>query len=334
MDQPVTAVAHSNIAFIKYWGNLSDERRLPTNASLSMNLSAARTETTVHFSRERRADRVVIDGETRFDAARERVVAHLDRIRWRSGVTFKALVESRNTFPMGTGIASSASGFAALTVAGTHAAGLELSEPELSALARLGSGSACRSVPGGFVWWHAGATDGESYAETIAPPEHWDLRDIVAVVQDRHKAVGSTDGHRAARTSSLFEARLADLQHSLPRTRQAVLDRDFATLGPLVEAEALSLHAIALTSRPPILYWSPETVRLMLQAQAWRLQGLAVYFTLDAGPNVHLLCEGHQAKAVEDAVRTLDYVTLVLHNRPAGPAGVRLGRQASPSPAL
>ncbi len=299
LDQPVTAIAHSNIAFIKYWGNLSDERRLPANDSLSMGLSAARTVTSVHFDPDRRADRVVIDGETRYDQTRERVVAHLDRVRWRSGIRLRAKVESRNTFPMGTGIASSASGFAALTVAATHAAGLELSQRELSALARLGSGSACRSVPGGFVWWRAAATDSESYAETFAPPEHWDLRDIVAVVQRSHKAVGSTDGHRAARTSSLFEARLGDVELQLPRVRQAILDRDLTTLGPLVEAEALSLHAIALTSRPPILYWSPETVRLLAQVHAWREQGLAVYFTLDAGPNVHLLCEGHVGEELE-----------------------------------
>jgi diphosphomevalonate decarboxylase len=330
LEHPVTASAHSNIAFIKYWGNLDDDRRLPFNDSLSMNLSAALTTTTVRFDPNRHDDRVVIDGETRFDATRDRVVTHLDRVRWRAGVTARAVVESGNTFPMGTGIASSASAFAALTVAAAWAAGMELSEAELSALARLGSGSAARSVPGGFVEWRAADTDAASFATSIAKPEHWDLRDVVAIVAHDHKAVGSTDGHRAAVTSAFFPARLAELRDRLPRVRRAILERDFATFGPAVEAEALSLHAVALTSHPPLLYWTGATVRLLHQAQAWRAQGLPVYFTLDAGPNVHLLCPGSHGDELERVVRALDYVETVLHNRPAGPATVRVERQSAP----
>jgi diphosphomevalonate decarboxylase len=329
LDTPVTAVAHSNIAFVKYWGNLDDGRRLPYNDSLSMNLSAARTVTSVRFEPGRREDRVVLDGETRYGPARDRVVAHLERVRWRAGLTDCAVVVSHNTFPMGTGIASSASGFAALTVAACRAAGLSLPERELSALARLGSGSAARSVPGGFVVWHAAETDGGSYAESLAPPEHWDLRDLVAVVHREHKAVGSSDGHVAALSSPFFPARLVELQDRLPRVRRALAERDFASFGPLVEAEALSLHAVALTSRPPILYWTPETVRLLRQVQDWRAAGLAAYFTLDAGPNVHILCEGPTAPAVEAALRSLDYVELILHNRPATGASLLAERQAA-----
>jgi diphosphomevalonate decarboxylase len=317
-----TALAHSNIAFVKYWGNLNDERRLPLNDSLSMNLSAARTLTTVRFEPGRPADLVVLDGETRYGAARERVVAHLDRIRWRAGLAMAAAVHSQNSFPMGTGIASSASGFAALTLAAAQAAGLSLGERELSALARLGSGSAARSVPGGFVVWHAAETDGESFAETLAPPEHWDLRDVVAVVERRHKAVGSTDGHVAARTSPYLGARLAELPQRLAQLRRALLDRDMAHFGPALEAEALSLHAVALTGRPALLYWAPGTLRLLRQVHDWRSQGLPVYFTLDAGPNVHLLCEGRHGEELEGLVTSLDYVEFALHSRPAG--GARL----------
>jgi diphosphomevalonate decarboxylase len=330
LQQPVTAVAHSNIAFIKYWGNLDDDRRLPYNDSLSMNLSAASTTTTVRFEPGRAEDRVVIDGETRFDAARDRVVTHLDRVRWRAGVTARAAVESRNTFPMGTGIASSASAFAALTVAATRAAGLELPEAELSALARLGSGSAARSIPGGFVEWRAADTDAQSFAYSIAPPEHWDLCDLVAVVDRAHKTVGSTDGHRVATTSAFFPARLAELRERLPRVRRAILNRDFATFGPAVEAEALSLHAVAFTSHPPLLYWSGATVQLLHQVQAWRAGGLPVYFTLDAGPNVHLLCEGRHADELARQLGALGYVERVLYNRPAGPAAVQAHRQSGP----
>jgi diphosphomevalonate decarboxylase len=334
-DYSAIAVAHSNIAFIKYWGNLDDDRRLPLNDSLSMNLSAAHTRTLVHFEPERREDWVVLDGETRFGPARDRVVAHLDRIRWRAGLAMAAVVRSQNSFPMGTGIASSASGFAALTLAASHAAGLDLPEAELSALARLGSGSACRSVPGGFVEWHAGDTESSSYAETIAPVEHWDLRDLVAVVERAHKAVGSSDGHRAARTSPFLAARQADVRERLPRLRRALLDRDFASFGPALEAEALSLHAVALTSRPPLLYWSDHTMRLLHQVAAWRAEGLPVYFTLDAGPNVHLLCEGVHAETLNAALSHLDYVELVLHNRPAGPAHLLVESTAAlPAPGM
>jgi len=315
-----TALAHSNIAFVKYWGNLDDDRRLPLNDSLSMGLSEARTVTSVQFEPERRFDRIVVDGETRYGPVHDRVVAHLDRLRWRAGTSWRAVVRSANSFPMGTGIASSASAFAALTVAASHALGLQLSEPELSALARLGSGSAARSIPGGFVEWRAAETDGGSYATTIAPPEHWDLRDLVAVVERAHKSTGSTDGHRAARTSPFLAARMGELTERLPRVRRALLERDLASFGPAVEAEALSLHAVALTSRPALLYWTGATVRLLHQVGAWRAAGLPVYFTLDAGPNVHLLCEGSHAAELEAALSQLDYVEMILHNRPAGAA--------------
>ena len=317
-----TAVAHANIAFIKYWGNLVGALRLPYNSSLSMNLSAATTTTTVKFLRDIPADCLVIDGAERSGPALDRVVSHLDLIRQRAGLTERAVVESANSFPMGTGIASSASAFAALTVAAAAAAGLELGERALSALARRGSGSAARSIPGGFVEWHAAPTDEGSYAESIAAADHWDLRDIVAVVSRAHKATGSTDGHAAAVASPFFAARMTALQTELPRVRQALLDRDMATLGPAIEAEALALHAIAMTGRPPVLYWAPETIGLLHQVHAWRADGLAVWFTLDAGPNVHLICEGGAAADVEAALAPLDCVESILHNRPAGPASL------------
>jgi len=317
---PATAVAPSNIAFVKYWGNLVAELRLPFNGSLSMNLSAATTTTTVRFDPGLHVDHVVIDGEERVGPAHARVAAHLDLVRARAAISARARVESANSFPMGTGIASSASAFAALTLAATAAAGLDLSERELSALARRGSGSAARSIPGGFVEWHAAPSDAASFAESIAPPEHWDLRDIVAVVSRAHKRAGSTDGHAAAAHSPFFATRVAALQTELPRMRQALLDRDLETLGPAIEAEALALHAVAMTGRPPLLYWAPETIALIHEVHAWRRDGLAVWFTLDAGPNVHLICEGPAAGDVEAALRGLDYVESWLSNHVAGPA--------------
>lgn len=315
-----TAVSCSNIAMIKYWGNRDASLRLPCNGSLSMNLSAATTTTTVLFDDQFSDDQVEIGGEEQSGPARARVVAHLDRVRSLAGISTRARVASRNSFPMGTGIASSASAFAALSLAATAAAGLNLNECELSALARLGSGSAARSVPGGFVEWVAGESHETSYAYSIAPPEHWDLRDVIAVVSHAPKPVGSTDGHAAAQSSPYFATRLSLIPERLARARRAVLERDLATLGPLMEEEAICLHVIALTSRPPIFYWTPATLELMLAVQAWRTEGLPVYFTLDAGPNVHLICEAANAAAVEARVRAMASVSDVLVNAPGGPA--------------
>jgi diphosphomevalonate decarboxylase len=221
---------------------------------------------------------------------------------------------------MGTGIASSASGFAALTVAAAAAAGLELEEAALSALARRGSGSAARSIPGGYVEWLAGSDDATSYAASIAPPEHWALRDLVAVVSRAPKAVGSSDGHAAALASPLFGARVAHAPAALAGTRTAVLARDIDTLGPLIEAEALSLHAVAMTGAPSLLYWLPGTVALLHAVRAWRADGLPVYFTLDAGPNVHILCPQAAAAELRALLAGRPEVAEVLDNTPGGAA--------------
>jgi diphosphomevalonate decarboxylase len=320
-----TAVACANIAFIKYWGNLQPALRLPYNDSLSMNLSAATTRTTVRFDPDLPEDRLTVDDERRLGGSLQRVVAQLELIRARAGLVAHAEVRSTNSFPMGTGIASSASGFAALTVAAAAAAGLELSEAECSALARRASGSAARSIPGGFVQWHTATVDEGSFARTIAPAAHWDLRDLVAVVSRTPKAVSSTDGHAAAVLSPYFPARLAELPGRLARVRQALLERDLAAMGPAVEAEAISLHVVALSGQPAVLYWSPATVALLHQVRAWRAQGLPVYFTLDAGPNVHLLCEARHAATLEQELQALDYVESVIHNRPGEGARVVAG---------
>lgn len=321
-SRKATAVASANIAFVKYWGNRDAALRLPCNGSLSMNLSAATTTTSVHFDDRFPNDTVIIGGEEQHGLAYARVVAHLDRVRTLAGINARAHVVSQNSFPMGTGIASSASAFAALSLAATAAAGLNLSERELSALARLGSGSAARSVPGGFIEWVAGDSHATSYAYSIAPPEHWDLRDVVAIVSHTPKQIGSTDGHAAALTSPYFATRLALLPDRHARIRQAILDRDLAVLGPLMEEEAISLHVIALTSRPPIYYWAPATLELIQAIRAWRGEGLPVYFTLDAGPNVHLICAAADAPTVEARVRAMDGVMDVLVNAPGGPATV------------
>jgi diphosphomevalonate decarboxylase len=290
-----------------------------------MNLGQLTTTTTVEFGDEIKEDRVKIDGGTASDAARSRVVEHLDRVRAAARIDAKARVESKNSFPSGTGIASSSSAFAALSLAAARAAGLELNEHDLSILARQGSGSACRSIPSGFVEWIGGRTSDGSYSVSILPPEHWDLRDVIAVVSTEEKKVGSTEGHAAAVTSRFIPERLNALPSRLHRIRRSLIAKDLAAMGAEIEAEALELHLIAMTSRPPVFYWSPEMVRVIQCARKWRADGLAVYFTLDAGPNVHLICESKDAAQVESQARGVQGVQQVLVNSPG--AGTRSSEQ-------
>jgi diphosphomevalonate decarboxylase len=321
-DGKATAVAPSNIAFVKYWGNADPRHNIPYNNSISMNLSGAHTRTTIEFDTAIASDTLIIDGAPASDQARARASRHLDRIRRLRDSTAHARIVSENNFPMGTGIASSASAFAALTLAATAALGVEADERQLTELARLGSGSAARSVPDGFVELKAGGGNTSSFAYTLHGPEHWDLRDIVAVVSRHTKPVSSTDGHAAAETSPHFTTRLVELPQRLKLVRQAIRQRDIQALGIAAEADAISLHVVAMTSRPPIYYWVPGTVRLIQAVLGWRRSGLPVYFTLDAGPNVHFICEARHVTALLAALSEVEGVLDTLVSAPA--SGARL----------
>ncbi len=316
-----TAVANPNIAFIKYWGNADDALNLPANPSLSMNLAALTTVTTVEFRPGLPSDMVTIDGQPAEGHALERVVQHLDRVRALAEIDEKARVVSQNDFPAGTGLASSASAFAALSLAATRAAGLLLNEAEVSRLARLGSGSACRSVPAGFVQWD-GDRDATSFARQVAPPDHWDLRDLVTIVSHQHKQVGSHHGHEIVSTSPFYAARLAAVPGLLATVMSGIQQRDLANVGPAIEADALAMHGVMMTSDPSLLYWEEATVAVLQGVRAWRHSGLGVFFTIDAGPNVHCFCERSDAAQVETRLRNLPGIQDVLVSGPGG--GVRL----------
>jgi len=312
MAEAVTAAAHPNLALVKYWGNVDDALNLPANGSLSVNLSSATTTTTVAWEPALTGDEITLNGAPADAATRARVTRHLDRVRTLAGFTTPARVTSVNDFPAAAGIASSASAFAALTLAATRAAGLQLEARALSALARLGSGSACRSIPDGFAEWLPGTDDRTSYAISLAPPSHWDLRITTLIIDDRPKAISSSRGHRVAPTSPFYQARLAALPHTLATVRAALLARDLPTLGLTVEREAIALHTIAMTSvlgeqpwASGIYYWQPATLAAIQAVQTWRQGGLPVYLTIDAGPNVHLLCEGDTQPALEQVLTPL-----------------------------
>lgn len=317
-----TARANANIAFIKYWGNTDDRLRLPANPSISMNLDGLYAQTTVTWSDNAGEDTLVLNGAEQHGEALRRVSTHLDILRQRLNITASAQVESANNFPTGAGIASSAAAFAALTVAGVAAAGQTLTERELTTLARLGSGSASRSVPTGFVEWHKGESHETSFAESFAAPDYWDLVDVIAVVSQHHKAVGSSAGHRSADTSDLQAARVAGAGQRFETCRRAILERDFATFAEVVERDSNLMHAVMMTSRPPLFYWLPPTLAIMERVRQWRSDGLQVCYTLDAGPNVHCICIRKDAEQVS---RELQAMSEVLDVRIAPPGeGARI----------
>ncbi|MBI4671047.1 MAG: diphosphomevalonate decarboxylase [Chloroflexi bacterium] len=319
-----TAVSCANVAFVKYWGNHDAKLRMPLNDSLSMNLDALTTTTTVEFDDALEQDEIVIGGEPANEKAKARVVEQLDRIRKEAKVAAKARVHSRNNFPSAAGLASSASAFAALTLAGTRAVGLDLGERSLSILARQGSGSAARSIPAGFTEWLAAtnvtSTSEQSYARQLLPPDAWDLRDVIALVSADAKKIGSTEGHALAHTSPFLSERISRLPIRYHRVRRELLAKNLHDMGPDLEAEAIELHMIAMTSRPPIFYWAPGTVRVMDAVRQWRSEGLEAYYTLDAGPNVHIIVQAKDAAEVEKRVRELGEVQQVLVSGPGGGA--------------
>lgn len=309
----------SNIAFIKYWGVADATLNIPLSNSISMTLADAHTTTTVAWDEigvlER--DLFVLDGVTQSAERSRRLIRHLDILRGLAGVTWRAWVTSENNFPTASGIASSASGFAALTVAGCAALGLELDNTRLSAIARRSSGSASRSLFGGYVEWVQGSSDEDSVAVPLHGPEHWDLRDVVAVVSGEEKKLSSADGHLLAASSPLLDGRIAHVDGWLEEVRAAIAGRDMQRLGPIIELDALAMHAVMMTSAPSLLYWQPGTLEILHAVRRWRDEdGLPVYFTIDAGPNVHVICEAEHGPEVETRLAALGSVERVIASRP------------------
>jgi len=315
-----TALAHPNIAFIKYWGLADEARRIPANGSISLNIGCLATKTTVHFDPQFAADTLTLNGEPITGQSLARVQHFMDRIRRLADHSIYAQITSENNFPVGAGVASSASGFAALALAGTAALGLDLTERQLSNLASYGSGSACRSVPGGFVEWRVDSQSNDSYAKSIAPADHWDLVDCVAILSEQHKPVGSEAGMRTAVTSPFQEVRVMDADRRLKLCREAILERDFSALAQVTELDSNMMHAVMMTSDPPLYYWHPQSLAIMKAVKSWQAEGMHVTFTLDAGPNVHVITTKAHLGEVLHLLHQFDSVIDVLKGIPAGPA--------------
>lgn len=288
-----------------------------------MNLAGLHARTRVAFSASQAIDELVLNGRAVSGPGLERVSRLLDEVRRMAQTTGLptpfARVESANNFPTAAGIASSAAAFAALSLAATRAIGLHLSEAQLSRLARRGSGSACRSIPGGFVEWQVGTGDQDSYAVSIAAPDHWNLIDCIAVVSSEHKPVGSTEGHALANSSPFQAARVSDAARRLQVCRTAILQRDFNLLAEIVEEDSLMMHAVMMTSHPSLLYWAPASLAVMRAVKDWRRDGLPACCTVDAGPNVHVICPAEISAEMQRRLQRLPGVKRVLTAGPGGP---------------
>ncbi|MFH0749901.1 MAG: diphosphomevalonate decarboxylase [Candidatus Gottesmanbacteria bacterium] len=312
-----TALAPANIALIKYWGKRSDALRTPLNDSISMNLSGALTTTTIEFSPLFEGDDITFVGETLLEKEHERIIKHLNRIRKIARKKLYARVVTKNSFPKGAGIASSASGFAALTVAAVCALGLQRTEKELTILSRIGSGSACRSIPDGFSWWHAGKKSSQSYAESIFPASWWNIRDVLCVVSKEAKKISSTEGMDGIKTSPYWKTRMRGIPGKIDRALHALKERNMELLGNLLEEDAISMHCVMMTQKPPLFYWNESTLRVIEAVYALRKNGIAAYYTMDAGPNVHVICKGEDEDEVSRQMKQVYGVQSVIINKPA-----------------
>lgn len=297
-----TAVAHPNIALCKYWGKRDRALNLPATPSISLTVAPFSTRTTVHWGADSvfagDADELRLNGEVVTGTGAKKVFAVLDLLdAWRP----RCRVVSANDFPTAAGLASSSSGFAALVVAADAAAATKRGSAELSVLARRGSGSAARSILGGWTEWKMGerADGADSFATEIAPVDHWDVRLVVAIFDAGPKAVSSTDGMLdCERTSPYWRGWVGQAPADVVEARGHIARRDLEALGAVMERSALRMHACMMASDPPIFYWKSGTVWAMETVRELRRRGTACAFTIDAGPNVKVLCGADDAESV------------------------------------
>jgi diphosphomevalonate decarboxylase len=312
--------AHANIALAKYWGKADIARNLPAVPSLSLTLENMRTTTEVWFSSELAADELVLGGKPQLGKPLARAAKLLSEVRALAGVDTFARVRSHNDFPTASGLASSASGFAALALAAVRALDLPVPVERVSALSRAASASAARSVFGGFVELGASAES----AARVAPPEHWPLCMLVAVTSEVAKDTGSTDGmQHTASTSPYYPAWVADAPRLFTEVKAAVLAKDFARLAPAAEQSALAMHASMLAASPALIYFRPATLAVIEAVRAARRSGVAACFTIDAGPHVKVLVEPQHVAAMKRALSDVEGVLRVLESTP-GPDAAQI----------
>jgi len=299
-----SAIAHPNVALIKYWGKTDSARNLPAVGSLSVTLGALGTETTVEFDAALKRDVLVLNGQEQ-PLEQGRLTACMDAFRALAGCDEFATVTSSNDFPTGAGLASSASGYAALVTAAAAALGIDPHERGLAAIARIGSGSAPRSLFGGIAL--LSLDDQGTHCRQLATPADWPLSVVVAVTTEAKKDITSRDGMEQSRLTSPFYASwISGHADDLDAGIRYVAERDFFALAKLSEHNCLKMHSVMMTTRPALLYWLPVTLACMQKITALRADGVPVFFTIDAGPQVKAVC-------LPEALAT---VTAALHEVP------------------
>ncbi len=306
------AQAQPNIALVKYWGKKRGDRNIPATPSLSITLNTLQTRTRVKFRQDYGTDRLSINGTT--DPIQlHRVTGCLDALRQVTGINQYADIVSVNNFPTSAGIASSASGFAALVTAACAALDANLSGEEQSRLARRSSASAARSVFGGFVEMDIKAQD--PAARPLLTETEWPLDIVVAVTSTQPKQIGSTAGmEQSAATCEYYDAWVSSTSGDFSTARRAVLNHDFELLADVSEASCLKMHAVMLATHPALIYWNGATVEIIHRVRALRGEGLPAFFTIDAGPQVKIISLPGYRDKIERAVKDIPGVIDVIYS--------------------
>lgn len=302
MKKSGKARAHTNIALIKYWGKADEALIIPMNNSLSVTLDRFYTETRVTFDETLTEDQLILNGEDVNAKESAKIQRYMEMIRKEAGISEHALIESENFVPTAAGLASSASAYAALAGACNEALQLGLSDKDLSRLARRGSGSASRSIYGGFAEWEKGHDDESSFAHRVEA-DGWEneLAMVFVVINNKSKKVSSRSGMSLTRdTSRFYQYWLDNVEPDLKDTKEAIAQKDFKRMGEVIEANGLRMHATNLGAQPPFTYLVPESYDAMRIVHECREAGLPCYFTMDAGPNVKVLIEKKNQQAIVD----------------------------------
>ena len=323
----ITVKSPANIAFIKYWGQTKHNLYIPRNNNISMTLSNCQTITTIQSDPKLKEDIIKIQKGDKYSPLLKdthkgkNAYEQINRIRKLAKSKNHVHIRSKNTFPSDAGIASSASGFSALTGALLLAFDQRKifdDKKEFSKEVRLcGSASAARSVYGGFVELLTGNSHDESYAVQIADEKSWDLVDIVTIVSSEKKKTSSSQGHAAVDSSPCYKTRLSEMQSRIKATRDAIHKKNIQKLGVATEEDTISLHIVMMTSKPPAYYWEPGTIAIMKAVVNWREKdNIQAYFSIDAGANVHVICEKKDAKKVEKKLKEITFVNATIYNEP------------------
>jgi len=316
------AAACANVALVKYWGKRDLEANLPAVGSISLTLDGLEAQARISADAK---ERFTSRGAPVTGKAHKAMVQFLDWLAASRGHDIALAVDIETNFPVAAGLASSAAIYCATASAGLSFLEAEVSRRELSTIARRGSGSASRSVFGGLVEWHRGANaqGDDSFAEPLLGPDDWKLGMVVAILDEGKKKTSSRDAmQHVAETSPLYSGWLGAQEDDLQSMREAIRTRDFPAMGTITEESTLRMHAVTMAARPAVLYWKPATLQVMETVREMREGGLDAYFTMDAGPQVKVLCQQNDMSKVAAKLQALPPVLRVL--QASAGAGVRI----------